>query len=607
MYHGAQGFSRRARQPTGQHIDISGADLGVGLASAYVFHPAYGLRDLTNRSAQGTLTGNAAFRAGEGGIGVGNFSTTSDYIAMPSTSISNAMGSKWTMMIVLQNGTTGNQGFGQCGAAGATEAYPYSGSCLLTYGASDRRGVTPTDINWLLRPHATIGSIDASSVNGTLSQFVRGTSASAIAYTAGNFWTTGARLGSTPALSAYTGIFYGFFIWSRPLNASECWALTENPWQMFRLRSPRIYFMPAAAGGNVTVALTGQSTSLSTGTLQAANAVALSGLAQTGSAGTLVPGTAVGLTGLSESATPGAFGPTDTVALSGQGGSASTGTLVGGVAIGMVGQALTGSAGALAPSDTVALTGVSATFSQGTVTPNISSGNDVTVGLTGQSLAATAGVLAPSTTVGLSGQSAGQSQGNLGPNPSVSAIGQALTSSSGALAPSTSVGLSGQQSNLGQGSVAVAGDVTVALSGIALNLALGNLSIASGTGADTHDFAPSIEDVRRYRRTREEVEKARRRRWNEEREEVEQLAKQIRGIQEAEPEEAPLIELVVVQRAMELAEKAPSRNAPMQAARDYDREIAVVRAQLEAAIAAWQREQEEIEEEEMDIILGYLQ
>ena len=116
-------------------------------------------------------------------------------------------------------------------------------------------------------------------------------------------------------------------------------------------------YLAPAGGGNVTVALTGQSITSQQGTLTVADGETALGQYATFSAGTLSPGTAIALSG----------------------------------------QAITSAQGSVSPATDVSASGQAATFAQGSLTVV----GDITVPLNGQSMTAYQGsVTAPSSGVG---------------------------------------------------------------------------------------------------------------------------------------------------------------------------------------------------------------
>jgi hypothetical protein len=151
-----------------------------------------------------------------------------------------------------------------------------------------------------------------------------------------------------------------------------------------------------AAGGDVTVALTGQSLTAAAGTLTVSNSVALSGSSLTAAAGTLTVSNSVALSGSSLTASTGTLAPALSVPLSGAALSITAGTLTatggdaGNVTVALTGQSLTISAGTLTPETSVALSGSGLTAAAGTLAPELA------VALAGAALSVVAGTLTAS-------------------------------------------------------------------------------------------------------------------------------------------------------------------------------------------------------------------
>jgi hypothetical protein len=146
-----------------------------------------------------------------------------------------------------------------------------------------------------------------------------------------------------------------------------------------------------AAGGNVSVALTGSSATSSIGTLAPATDKALTGSSATTGQGDVVAeiGVVVALTGQEMTAAVGSVSPSNTVALSGSEATASPGTMVATPTFGLSGQEATTEQGSVTQSRTVPLTGEALASSQGTM----GIVGDVTVALTGQSMTVSLGVM----------------------------------------------------------------------------------------------------------------------------------------------------------------------------------------------------------------------
>lgn len=155
-------------------------------------------------------------------------------------------------------------------------------------------------------------------------------------------------------------------------------------------RQPQVWDVIIATGGDVTIALTGITTTLSPGTLTPSTTVPLTGITATASPGTLTPSTSVPLTGIAATGGVGTVTPSTTVPLTGSSSTASPGTVVPSTSVPITGSASTVSAGTLAPTTTVAITGGASTLSVGSLTPS------TTVVITGTSITASAGTVTSS-------------------------------------------------------------------------------------------------------------------------------------------------------------------------------------------------------------------
>jgi len=161
---------------------------------------------------------------------------------------------------------------------------------------------------------------------------------------------------------------------SRSYQIPGGWYVTET--------GSRSYQIPGAGylnetvsgggGGDVTVALTGQSATLAEGSFAPAAAVAMSGQAAALTEGALAPSVALALSGqaltLSEGTLTAQAGGNVTVALSGLSAALTQGALAPSIALALSGDGLTLSRGALVNALAVGLPGQSVDVAQGTVT-----------------------------------------------------------------------------------------------------------------------------------------------------------------------------------------------------------------------------------------------
>ena len=225
-----------------------------------------------------------------------------------------------------------------------------------------------------------------------------------------------------------------------------------NPWQLFAPQARSIPFS-VAAGGNVSLALTGQSASMATGTVTAAISRAL--------------------TGQSASVVTGTVGPAITAALTGQSASMATGTvsLPSDVVRALTGQSASVVTGMVGPAITAALTGQSASMATGTV----SLPGDVVRALTGQSASVVTGTVGPAITAALTGQSASAVTGTVTAAISRALTGQSASVATGTVTAAITAALAGQALSVGLGLVSLPGGVTLALTGQAASVAIGSV------------------------------------------------------------------------------------------------------------------------------------
>jgi hypothetical protein len=187
----------------------------------------------------------------------------------------------------------------------------------------------------------------------------------------------------------------------------------------------------------------------------------------------------VSLTGQSSTASPGSVKSAIAQAPSGQAVTASAGAIKSAISVSLTGHAITASAGSLTAAATQALGGQSATFSQG----NVTTGNDVTASLTGQSASFSQGTITASAAQAIAGLAGTFSQGALTAGVAQALSGLAVSGAQGTATPVIAQALSGQQVTLSQGAVSVPGDVTVSLTGQSVSVRQGSLQAVAESGA----------------------------------------------------------------------------------------------------------------------------
>lgn len=213
------------------------------------------------------------------------------------------------------------------------------------------------------------------------------------------------------------------------------------------------YYVPASGShtGDVTVALSGVTSSATAGTLGVSHDEALSGAVATGAVGSLSQVPVISLSGIAAAGSLGTFSSSRTRVLTGLSGSGAVGTLAQNPASGLSGVEGTASVGTLAEQSTLALTGTAGTGQLGTV----SAGNDVAVALTGVGSVGAAGTLAPQVARSLTGTAATAAGGMLAQQPSSGLVGVEATGATGLVLP---------------------GEPTFALTGVIASGAIGTLA-----------------------------------------------------------------------------------------------------------------------------------
>jgi len=245
--------------------------------------------------------------------------------------------------------------------------------------------------------------------------------------------------------------------------------------QMFRGR-----MLSSAAPANVTVGLTGQSSTFSPGSIGPSSSVAITGASISSSVGSVLAASQIVVTGQSSTTAAGAIVPSAQRALTGQGSTFSSGAVVPGLQVTLVGQAATFASGTLALGSTVVLTGQSASFTAGNLVA--SGGGNVTLALTGQSSSFTAGALLPSSAAALTGQAITSTTGGIAPARTLAFTGQSATFAAGNLLPSSAVGVAGQSATFTAGNVTAPNGVTLALTGQAASFTSGSITPSATVG-----------------------------------------------------------------------------------------------------------------------------
>lgn len=248
-------------------------------------------------------------------------------------------------------------------------------------------------------------------------------------------------------------------------------------------------------GGDVSVALTGQTAAISLGSVNKTSSKGLSGLTAALATGLVAPVKAIALGGQVASASLGTLTTsksasllgntvslstgsvaqqnTLTLALTGLGLVAATGTVevVAGVVTSITGQGITAATGTTVSSAARPITGLGQTVTLGTV---VAVGTTA-VALTGQSTSLSLGAVITSRTTLLSGTATALSAGLVVPSNSAAVSGLPAYADVGSLGSSRAITATGSGAALSLGSVSTVEEFFVALSGVESTTLLGSL------------------------------------------------------------------------------------------------------------------------------------
>lgn len=236
------------------------------------------------------------------------------------------------------------------------------------------------------------------------------------------------------------------------------------PWRAPMGRTLQGKFIPSKFNPDVTLALTGASSTMSAGTLVANVAYAATGSEATVSAGTVTNVASYGLSGQSVTASAGTLVSNISNALSGQASTISAGTLVASPSYALSGQSITSSDGTLVSNVSYGLSGSSSTIDTGTVTAVGGDAGNVTKALTGEAVTVSAGTLVSNVSYSTTGQEATVSAGTLVAGVEHALSGESLASATGTLTVNSDVtiALTGEQITVSQGTLTASGGVAVA-------------------------------------------------------------------------------------------------------------------------------------------------
>lgn len=231
--------------------------------------------------------------------------------------------------------------------------------------------------------------------------------------------------------------------------------------------------IPAAAS-EVTAALTGSSSTTSSGTVGVAHEQAVTGSAVTASAGTLSPLAeySAALTGAEVTASAGTLAPVQTAALTGSAATVSAGSVASTRTVAISGSEVETAAGTLTPgSETIAeLTGAEVTASAGSLAVERSAD------LAGSESTTAAGALTAGSTRALEGAETTAAAGTIVAGPSAALVGSEVESASGTLSSGATVALVGSEVESATGTLAPVTDDSVSLTGSAATASAGTVA-----------------------------------------------------------------------------------------------------------------------------------
>ena len=263
-------------------------------------------------------------------------------------------------------------------------------------------------------------------------------------------------------------------LWRRNTRSISGTSLGPSPSRLIdRLDRRRTLKVPVA-GGDVSVALSGQLVTTNVGSLGKTIDKALTGQSNTVSLGTLVAAIQKALSGQSNTISLGTITTARTVPVSGQSSSVSQGTITPTNSVELTGSSVLISQGTLAPTIQIPLVGASVTINLGTLTPVGGDSNNVSVTLTGLSSSISQGTLGVSNSLALVGEGLTSNQGTLTSALSVGISGVSATISDGILSITLAPELSGQVVTINQG--ALSPSTSVSLSGQTLTVSLGTIT-----------------------------------------------------------------------------------------------------------------------------------
>ncbi len=234
-----------------------------------------------------------------------------------------------------------------------------------------------------------------------------------------------------------------------------------------------------ATSANVTLALTGVAGSAGAGSVVPGNSPALIGAASAGAVNGLAGGQP--LAGASSTAAVNAPAVAHNQALTGASSTAAVNAPAVAHDQALTGASSTASPGTLSPTITLALTGVAGAGAVGTVAAVTGGGSDVTIALTGVAGTGAAGTAGPQVSIATSGNSSAAATGTLIAARGHGVTGNAVTGGPGSIVASSSPALTGAVASAAVNVPAAA--IAVAVGGTSGTGGAGNVVVLGGTVA----------------------------------------------------------------------------------------------------------------------------
>lgn len=304
------------------------------------------------------------------------------------------------------------------------------------------------------------------------------------------FWINGKLVGTTTSVYGNPGYirnlalfsadatanrmrYIGGAAWARALRQSEAAALSENPWQIFRPRTRRIFVSQGAGGSTLNALASGQSQA--SGTAQLAAQVALAGIGVAVAGGQAAATVAVPLAAAGIAVAGGQANARATVAIT------AAGLAQAAASAGLSASVLLAGAGAAQAAGNGHLTALLEMLAAGAAeasgSAQLSGGAQGDISASGQASAGGAGVLTVTVSLSAAGvsQASGTASGSAGSPGDVSAAGGAVADGSANITATVLLTAAGFVQAMGAGELVTT--VSLAATGGALATGTGTLNV----------------------------------------------------------------------------------------------------------------------------------